>query len=306
MIHTLHFVLKIVCIFEGSMVNFTYPSWHRPISYYSSVLPPMCEVYRDDSLTWSSDQAVLHSRLRSEDQYIGRPYRRTRAGKDKRRTIPVAFGNRPNKWNSNSRGANIDNLTRIDRISDYSKPRKIVLGLWNARSLCNKLSALSANLLDTNTDVLAVTETWLGSKSAQCVVSELKSSLSGYEVHQKSRTGRKGGGVALIVRNHIKAKVNKPQTFSSFEYLDICLDFVHAALRMVVVYRPPATTSADFCREFSSLMESLILAPGCLVKVGDSNFHVEVPENSDARKFMDLVEKLSSGFISRPMYTAIL
>ena len=66
----------------------------------------------------------------------------------------------------------------------------------------------------------------------------------------------------------------------------------------MIVYRPqncddhrrvPINT---FLMEFSDLMESTILSKEPLIVVGDYNIHVDVPNDTDALKFLDLLESL--------------
>ena len=47
-----------------------------------------------------------------------------------------------------------------------------------------------------------------------------------------------------------------------------------------------------FFRDFSSYMESVILSKEHLAIVGDFNIHVDVPDNPNATKFMDLIDSL--------------
>ena len=64
-------------------------------------------------------------------------------------------------------------------------------------------------------------------------------------------------------------------------------------VRLVSTYRTPYSqanpvTLKLFFQEFSSYVESIILAPESLVLAGNFNFHVHVPEDPDARMFLDL------------------
>ena len=49
---------------------------------------------------------------------------------------------------------------------------------------------LSADLINYNVDIAAVTETHLKAKHTDSIVA-----ISGYTLHRRDRTGRKGGGV---------------------------------------------------------------------------------------------------------------
>ena len=65
-----------------------------------------------------------------------------------------------------------------------------------------------------------------------------------------------------------------------------------------MVYRPPPTkrnghTVGAFLDEFRSLLEDRMSSPGCLVILGDLNFHVDNAADSNAKKFLDLLDLLN-------------
>ena len=59
--------------------------------------------------------------------------------------------------------------------------------LWNARSLNSKVGPLSMKLIEENTDVVLLTETWLKYQNDP-VISDLYAAVSGYTRHHHSRT----------------------------------------------------------------------------------------------------------------------
>ena len=63
----------------------------------------------------------------------------------------------------------------------------------------------------------------------------------------------------------------------------------------MVIYRPPFSTAhpvtvATFLDEFANFLEPIILSPEPLVIAGDMNIHVDDPDDSDAIKFLDLLD----------------
>ncbi|CAH1266625.1 Hypp3446 [Branchiostoma lanceolatum] len=73
--------------------------------------------------------------------------------------------------------------------------------LANARSLVNKLDELSVTLSLDNTDIAAVTETWFGTD-----LPAEATAIDGYNLLRKDCLNKRGGGVALYVKDCIKTK----------------------------------------------------------------------------------------------------
>ena len=166
--------------------------------------------------------------------------------------------------------------------------------LWNARSLTGKIADISTTLIETNLDILLITETWLKS-SDDPVISEFFSSISGYSIYQQPRSKRKGGGVAIIARSNLAVSSKQSHHFNSFECLEVAFKSYNQLLRVIVIYRPPnssknKSTMQNFLSDFSALLESAIPGPGQLLLGGDFNFHMDDSDAPDANKFKDLLE----------------
>ena len=68
----------------------------------------------------------------------------------------------------------------------------------NVRSITPKVDELSTVLQINNIDIACLTETWLKDEISSDVVT-----VKGYVSHRKDRSdGRRGGGVAVYVRDH--------------------------------------------------------------------------------------------------------
>jgi len=88
----------------------------------------------------------------------------------------------------------------------------------------------------------------------------------------------------------IQVKKQPEFKFKSFEHIDIIANCSGGCARIVNIYRPPPSnanglSSALFFEEFSTLAEQLAVAP-----VGDFNFHVDNPGNTDAIKFTSILK----------------
>ena len=68
----------------------------------------------------------------------------------------------------------------------------------NARSICNKIHYLKAYVDDCNPDILALTETWGNKALIDGLITP-----KGFTLFRRDRLSRKGGGVALLVRDEL-------------------------------------------------------------------------------------------------------
>lgn len=69
--------------------------------------------------------------------------------------------------------------------------------------------------------------------------------------------------------------------FKSFEFTDCMINYSTTGLRLVVVYRPPASQENElnetlFLEEFATFLEMLAGTNGPLLITGDFNFHLDV------------------------------
>ena len=75
--------------------------------------------------------------------------------------------------------------------------------------------------------------------------------------------------------------------------MDYCLRLcssVFASVRLVVIYRPPYSSSHPrtvgmFVTEFAELLESVVMTAKPLVLAGDFNIHVNIMTDNDAAQF---------------------
>jgi hypothetical protein len=84
-------------------------------------------------------------------------------------------------------------------------------------------------------------------------------------------------------------KQEPTKSFSSFEYMMCTLSTKSKAFRVVIVYRPPKCSLSTFIDEFSELLPDIMLLRDDLVIVGDFNIHIDDPQCSQAKKFLDML-----------------
>ena len=127
---------------------------------------------------------------------------------------------------------------------------------------------------------MALTETWLSSEDSknkhvidQCVA-------HGFSLHHSPRTsGRRGGGVGLLVSNAIKVtfkRIHVSPLITSFELMEAVLTICSVSLRLIVIYRMPPSKinglkTGTFYEEFSEYLEKLSCASGKVIILGDFN-----------------------------------
>ena len=109
------------------------------------------------------------------------------------------------------------------------------------------------------------------------------------------RNGCQGGGVGLLYNRFYKMELQIAANYSSFESMEILLKLPATALRIVVLYRPPPFTknglkAGVFFKEFSGLLEQLVMSSGNLLLLGDFNLHVDDETNVQAATFLNLLD----------------
>ena len=125
----------------------------------------------------------------------------------------------------------------------------------NVRSVRNKTLYLYDYIATTNSDFVALTETWFNSEEDNDTY--INSLLpAGYAIqHADIDNGRRGGGVALIYKNTIKLKRNTTQNFTQFEHT--CMKCTatcdNKSIQIIVIYRPPPSQQ----NKFSNLTTSI-------------------------------------------------
>ena len=100
-------------------------------------------------------------------------------------------------------------------------------------------------------------------------------------LYDHARSGRSGGGTALLCRDSISVTRIAASEKKSFEFSEwIILGRGSRKVRVVVVYRLQYSShpvSVDvFFEEFSAYLDSIILSSEPLLITGDFNIHVDV------------------------------
>ena len=215
--------------------------------------------------------------------------------------IETIIGHRPNGPSNENTGVNQHNLPPIKITNTPIQTKKYVskqinFGLWNSNSVRNKTNTILNHIMDNDLDFLALTETKLkGDDSDQISIGEM--CPPGYRFLHVPRPPKEnagvGGGVGMVFKNTLDVKmVQKRNTFNSFEYMEVVFTSGSNCVRIIVLYRSPSRSEAEFFKEFPSFADIKNIKSEHLLLIGDFNFHMDKPETGYAAKFSEF---LSSG-----------
>lgn len=218
-----------------------------------------------------------------------------RGGKNKPRPISTRITERNEKSILSRKKCNYQNLVQIDLQKQISTQAKVLaskLAVWNARSMMNKSVDVCDLIIRQKVDICAITEAWLkGNDKDHVVLADMDTTLQDFDFHQLPRVGKSGGGICVILRKGYGVQTTA-FNFESFECLQLTISIGPGdCLNLFVIYRSGSSKCNNkYFSDFSSLLETIALSPGQLVICGDFNIHVNKPDDSDARKLLDLLQ----------------
>ena len=164
------------------------------------------------------------------------------------------------------------------------------MGVFNARSICNKTVGVLELLSDQKIDICMLSETWLR-KGDTSKISEIKD--LGYNTYHCSRPGR-GGGVAILYKKTLRLTKIKNKAFKSFEHIECSMMSGSSIVRLTCIYRSPTAAHSyitDFLNDFDQYLEELMHHTGKIIICGDFNIHTENTDDPDTKKFSSLLER---------------
>ena len=122
--------------------------------------------------------------------------------------------------------------------SKASQVKNLNVFYVNSRSIMNKIDAVRGIACTEDLDIIGITETWLDTKDKH-FLPEVE--IDGYTLFHKDREGRKGGGVALYVRNTLHSYINnriKTDRNTESMWIDIHIGR-NKKIVVGIIYRPP-------------------------------------------------------------------
>ena len=118
----------------------------------------------------------------------------------------------------------------------------------NCCSLRNKLTYVLDHVKEHKSDIVAITESWLSSDDSINRVVFKECSDYGYKLFHTPRLHRRGGGVALLIKDGINVIQQDHHPQRSFEYIELLITTISIHVRVVVIYRPPISKVNKFTK----------------------------------------------------------
>ena len=89
---------------------------------------------------------------------------------------------------------------------------------------------------------MAISKSWLDCKATNdTTINSLL--LSGYSIiHVDRNSNQRGGGVALIFKEHLHLKLSETIPFKQFEFMKCTMTHSNKNIDIFVIYRPPPST----------------------------------------------------------------
>ena len=168
--------------------------------------------------------------------------------------------------------------------------------MLNARSVRNKAMHIFDHIVETKTDIMIITESWLNDQGDEVTLNNLIP--EGYTYELANRQNKRGGGILVIHRTSLLIKPSKTIVYKSFECLEIIFNTANSHYRFICIYRPPPSvknklTVNMFMSEFQQFLMDRTLLLDKMIMLGDFNFHVDVPADPDANKFLNILDSFN-------------
>ena len=157
----------------------------------------------------------------------------------------------------------------------------------NIRSIHNKYPAIAKFTSDNNTDLFAMSETWIRLDTTSANLSEI--TPPGYNIYQQPREVRRGGGLGFFVKDVLDPSVVPTKTCTTFENCLLKISLHKESFYFLNIYRPQFSSTTTFFEYFQSLLEDIHHTTENLVIIGDFNFYLETT-CSNSKTFHSLIE----------------
>ena len=150
-----------------------------------------------------------------------------------------------------------------------------------------KEKSIAELINDNDLDILALTETWLSHEEDPSI--ELMKP-PGYTFKHNPRDTR-GGGVGLLFRESYKITKVKSKKYKSFEHHTIGLSHGSESIRITTFYNPDGVCSDEFSVDLNEFLNKLLTNNNVHhLILGDFNFHMDVPSDSNVKKFLEILD----------------
>ena len=162
------------------------------------------------------------------------------------------------------------------------------VGHLNVRSLTRHLDDVNHLLLSENLDVLCLSESWLTES-----VDDRMLVFPGYAIIRRDRSGRSGGGVAIIYRNSMTmVPLKVPSGDSQLESLWAQLTGRRSVI-VGAIYRPPSGPTAPIIADMHDQFVYVISKDMPVYILGDTNFDTNQTSKAGVGEYSRLLSDLS-------------
>ena len=126
--------------------------------------------------------------------------------------------------------------------------------------------------------MLCITETWVSvdDKFTMC-----HATPNGFKIVSASRIGKRGGGIAVIMRDSINCKHLANFKYKTFEVLLLRVTSFTKTFSVATIYRPPGPLG-NFLAELNEFLVTLMSASDDFILVGDFNIHMDLSSNDSS------------------------
>ena len=203
-------------------------------------------------------------------------------------SIEVIISKRPNELIRPPKQITNKGTVNITPIQVHASSKSIQVGVLNLQSACNKVDQVSDYIIESKSDVVFLSETWVSENNTHTCD---QFTPPGYTTHHISRKGQSGGGVGIVTKNALRATPIENTQFSTFEHGIVRLKSKDSYVTAITIYRPPGHINKQFLSEFTDLLETFSLAKDRILLCGDFNIHVDSPSDSAVLNFQAVLNE---------------
>ena len=118
----------------------------------------------------------------------------------------------------------------------------------NIRSIHNKYPSIAKFISDNDTNLFAMSETWIRPDTISANLSEI--TPPGYNLYQQPREVRRGGGLGFFIKEGLAPSVVPTKTCTTFENFLLKISLHKESFYFLNIYRPPSSSTTSFFEHF--------------------------------------------------------
>ena len=185
---------------------------------------------------------------------------------------------------------NQSRLNSPRRITSTINGEPLKCSLWNITSMVHKTDSIMEHVLDRNSDIVLLTETWLTSDANHVTAMVKTYGYKLFHCRRKNRQKETGGGVGVLVKLSINSKQLKSKVYESFEHTIVKISLSNKkSVTFLCIYWVLFVSLVIFLKELTCLLESLISHHDCLVIAGDVNIHMKT-DGTYSKRFNGILD----------------